>query len=145
MQSIGAMSNGNLVIRHSWFPTGGVLVSSNGGVTWTQKAKLTADDAAEYDYFGHAVAISGDYAVVGAYFDNDAGDSSGSAYLFLPSDCLVGTYFFTDTNLGYSCEACPTGRFNANETNADACEACLVPGAPVLPVLLLLRSHELPQ
>ena len=53
-----------------------------GGV-WTQQAKLTASDAAAGDRFGTSVAVSGDTAVVGAYFDDDAGSSSGSAYAFV--------------------------------------------------------------
>ncbi len=28
---------------------------------WTEQTKLTASDAASYDYFGNAVAINGDY------------------------------------------------------------------------------------
>jgi len=44
--------------------------------------KLTAEDAAAGDYFGYSVAISGDFALVGAYKDDDVGDKSGAAYLF---------------------------------------------------------------
>ena len=50
--------------------------------TGNQLDKLTADDAASTDFFGYAVAISGNLAVVGAYQDDDAGTTSGSAYLF---------------------------------------------------------------
>ena len=50
--------------------------------TGNQIAKLTADDAEEDDRFGHAVAISGNTALVGALRDDDGGDDSGSAYLF---------------------------------------------------------------
>jgi len=50
--------------------------------SWTQHAKLVADDAAEFDRFGWSVAISGEVAVIGAYADDDAGSKSGSAYLF---------------------------------------------------------------
>ena len=49
---------------------------------WIQEAKLTASDAAERDNFGDAVSISGDYAIIGAESDDDAGINSGSAYLF---------------------------------------------------------------
>jgi hypothetical protein len=44
--------------------------------------KLTASDAAWADEFGRSVAISGNRAIVGAYYDDDAGWNSGSAYLF---------------------------------------------------------------
>src|SRR6266581_3247998 len=47
--------------------------------------KLTANDAAPYDGFGAAVAISGDTVVVGAPSDDDAGTASGSAYVFVRS------------------------------------------------------------
>ena len=50
--------------------------------TGSQLAKLTASDAAAVDYFGRAVAIRGNAALVGAYLDDDDGNSSGSAYLF---------------------------------------------------------------
>ena len=38
--------------------------------------KLTASDAAAHDHFGNSVSVSGDYAIVGAYFDDDAGDAA---------------------------------------------------------------------
>ena len=44
--------------------------------------KLTASDAATDDQFGWAVGVSGNTAIVGAEGDDDAGDRSGSAYLF---------------------------------------------------------------
>lgn len=50
--------------------------------TGDQLMKLTADDAAAADIFGRSVAISGNTAIVGAHGDNDAGNSSGSVYLF---------------------------------------------------------------
>ncbi|MEA1966066.1 MAG: FG-GAP repeat protein, partial [Euryarchaeota archaeon] len=46
------------------------------------EVKLTASDGAAGDFFGYSVAISGDYAVVGAREDDDAGSASGSAYIF---------------------------------------------------------------
>jgi len=50
---------------------------------WTQQAKLLANDGAEFDQFGDSVAVSGDTAVIGAEFDDDLGDASGSAYVFV--------------------------------------------------------------
>ena len=44
--------------------------------------KLTPSDAAGADEFGTSVSISGDTALVGAHRDDDAGSSSGSAYVF---------------------------------------------------------------
>ena len=50
--------------------------------TGNQLAKLSATDAAPFDYFGHSVAISGNTALIGAWGDDDGGILSGSAYLF---------------------------------------------------------------
>ncbi len=53
-----------------------------GPGNWGQVAKIKADDAAAEDWFGWSIALSGDIAVVGAYLDDDAGNASGSAYVF---------------------------------------------------------------
>ena len=53
------------------------------GNEWLEEAKLTASDMAPADAFGAAVAVSGDVAVAGAHLDDDAGDASGSAHVFL--------------------------------------------------------------
>ncbi|MBN1514096.1 MAG: FG-GAP repeat protein [Phycisphaerae bacterium] len=62
--------------------SGSAYVFRFSGSTWSQEAKLVAPDAAEYDYFGSAVAISGDAAIIGSPGDDDGGTSSGSAYVF---------------------------------------------------------------
>ncbi|RZB38448.1 MAG: hypothetical protein SRB2_00196 [Desulfobacteraceae bacterium Eth-SRB2] len=49
---------------------------------WSQQAKLLAGDGASADFFGWSVAVDGDTAVIGAWADDDAGVSSGSAYVF---------------------------------------------------------------
>jgi predicted amidohydrolase len=48
----------------------------------TYVTKITAPDGAGGDVFGSSVAISDTAIVVGASFDDDSGDSSGSAYIF---------------------------------------------------------------
>ncbi len=59
--------------------------------TGVQIARLLPDDGAANDQFGNSVAISGMTAIVGAYFDDDYGTNSGSAYLFdaaiVPGKC----------------------------------------------------------
>ena len=60
---------------------------------WNQQAKLQASDGATSDRFGKAVALSGDYAVIGAYAD-DSPSNSGSAYIFKKES----TYVFTGTS-----------------------------------------------
>jgi len=48
-----------------------------------QGSKLYNPDAAANEYFGYSVAISGDYAIVGAPYDNGtAGSAQGSASIF---------------------------------------------------------------
>ncbi|MBE2221127.1 MAG: FG-GAP repeat protein [Anaerolineae bacterium] len=49
---------------------------------WHEQQKLRANDAAASDLFGYSVAISGETAVVGAHFDDDGGQNSGSLYIF---------------------------------------------------------------
>lgn len=61
---------------------GSAYVFVYSGSAWTQQQKLTASDAAADDEFGISVAISGDYAIVGAHHDDDNGLDSGSAYIF---------------------------------------------------------------
>jgi hypothetical protein len=50
--------------------------------TWVEMSELNAFDGATGDFFGIAVAIDGDVAVVGSHQDDDAGTSSGSAHVF---------------------------------------------------------------
>jgi outer membrane protein assembly factor BamB len=47
-----------------------------------QTAKLLPDDGSARDFFGRAVALSGDLALVGAHGVDGAGAQSGAAYLF---------------------------------------------------------------
>jgi len=49
---------------------------------WQQHQKLAPDDAQSNDYFGFAVDISEDYAIIGSYGDDDQGSMAGSAYIF---------------------------------------------------------------
>ncbi len=55
---------------------------------WAQQQKIVASDRASGDWFGYSVAISGDFAIIGAYQeDEDASgtntlSAAGSAYIF---------------------------------------------------------------
>ncbi len=53
-----------------------------GTNTWDGGIKKTASDAQDSDYFGHSVSISGDYAIVGAYREDEEGSNAGAAYIF---------------------------------------------------------------
>ncbi|MHA1485386.1 MAG: FG-GAP repeat protein, partial [Candidatus Thorarchaeota archaeon] len=65
--------------------SGSAYVFIRSGTDWTEQAKLLASDGATYDYFGGSVSIDGDYAIIGAYRDDDNGKNSGSAYVFIRS------------------------------------------------------------
>ncbi|KAH8064763.1 hypothetical protein JL722_1645 [Aureococcus anophagefferens] len=60
------------------FLLGGLAPKASG----QELAKLVASDAAEEDYFGRSVAVSGDLVVVGANQNDAAGIDSGSVYVF---------------------------------------------------------------
>lgn len=50
--------------------------------TWDTVFKITASDAADEDQFGFSVSISGDYAIVGAPYEDGAGTDRGAAYIY---------------------------------------------------------------
>ena len=65
---------------------GSAYVFTRSGGVWTEQQKLTASDGAASDYFGASVALSGDTALVGAYFGRCRGEwHQGSAYVFVRS------------------------------------------------------------
>jgi hypothetical protein len=69
--------------------SGSAYIFVRSGSSWTQQQKLTAGaDAGGVDQFGYSVSISSDgsTAIVGAYEDDDNGQSnSGSVYIFVRS------------------------------------------------------------
>jgi hypothetical protein len=73
---------------HTGTDGGSAYVFVRSGTTWTEQAKLIASDTWSEDYFGTAVALSGDTALVGAPgYDhtNNSNDNEGSAYAFVRS------------------------------------------------------------
>ena len=50
--------------------------------TWSQQVKILANDKQANDFFGSSVALSGDYAIVGAYYEDEGGNNAGAAYIF---------------------------------------------------------------
>jgi acetyltransferase-like isoleucine patch superfamily enzyme len=83
-----AVSGDTVVVGANHFlkpGTGAAYVFARSGGSWTQQAKLTASDGALDDVFGVSVAVSGDTALIGAGGDDDAGDGSGSAYVYARS------------------------------------------------------------
>ena len=73
---------------------------------WGDEVKIQASDGSGVitTYFGQYVAISGDYAIVGAYGDDDNGINAGAAYIFHrtggtnPNTWDSGTKIKPDTN-----------------------------------------------
>ncbi len=57
---------------------GAAYVFVRSGTTWTLQAKLIADDAGPFDYFGFQVAVRGNTALIGA-------ETGGGAYIFVRS------------------------------------------------------------
>ena len=79
--------------------SGAVYVFSRSGSTWSQQAYLKASNTGAYDYFGYAVAISGETVVVGAFNEdssttggnstpNETARDSGAAYVFTRSGVI---------------------------------------------------------
>ena len=73
--------DGDTIVVGDYYKSSGkgavyIFHTSDGGATYDEVAKLTADEAESYDYFGYSVAIAGGTVVVGAYGDDDA---SGAA------------------------------------------------------------------
>ncbi|MDP8240375.1 MAG: choice-of-anchor D domain-containing protein, partial [Candidatus Hatepunaea meridiana] len=66
--------------------SGSVYLFTRDGANWTQNIKITEQDGAAGNYFGNAVALNGDLAVVGSYNDDleddDGGANYGSAYIY---------------------------------------------------------------
>ncbi len=62
---------------------GSSYIFKRSGTSWIQEAKLIASDGATEDVFGVSVSISGDYAIIGAPYDDIvANEDQGSAYIF---------------------------------------------------------------
>jgi hypothetical protein len=83
-----AISGDTIVVGSLFDDVGGADSGSSyvfvrSGTTWSQQAKLNASDRAARDHFGSSVAIDGDTIVVGSNQDDDDGDLSGSAYVFV--------------------------------------------------------------
>lgn len=63
--------------------SGSAYTFVRSGTSWSEEEKLTASDAEAYDYFGRSVSLSGNVVVIGASGDDNSGNNSGSAYVFV--------------------------------------------------------------
>ncbi len=62
--------------------SGSAYVFHWNGSSWIQEAKLTPNDGTTWDRFGWSLALDAGSALIGAFDDDDNGNSSGSAYVF---------------------------------------------------------------
>ena len=75
---------------------GAAYIFKRTGTTWSQQVKLTRLESEATSYFGNSVCISGDYVIVGAYYDDiGAHTDQGSAYLYR----RAGTTWSLERNL----------------------------------------------
>lgn len=97
---------------------------------WFEAGKLAATDAAGGDAFGRSVSVDAYTAVIGAWFDDDAGADSGSVYFFAHAG--------PDTDLDGvidDCDNCPSAP-NAEQLDSnfngvgDACDVFMSMCAP---------------
>ncbi len=89
--------------------------NSGGANNWSEVKKLTASDAANFDFFGYSVAIHRDTAIVSAPDQSIFSNSAGAIYIFernaggannwgevrkrTPSDGVVKDYFGYDVSI----------------------------------------------
>ncbi|MHC4675134.1 MAG: hypothetical protein ACYTBZ_21830, partial [Planctomycetota bacterium] len=109
---IGAYQDDDLANR-----AGSAYFFRYDGSSWNEQAKLLGSNTMEEDYFGTAVSVSGNVAVIGARYGDGNEADSGSAYVFdLPSiadsadddlDVICGMY-----------DNCPL-HFNPDQADCD--------------------------
>jgi len=62
--------------------SGSAYVFTRSGTSWSEQAKLTASDALSDGFFGNAVSLEGEIALIGASRDDSIDVDAGSAYEF---------------------------------------------------------------
>ncbi|MEE9186918.1 MAG: hypothetical protein V3U10_02675 [Bacteroidota bacterium] len=67
----------------------------SGWEDMTETSKLTASDGVAEDWFGAPVAVSGNFAIIGAHRNDEAGSESGAAYIF-KRDCETNNCTWTE-------------------------------------------------
>ncbi|MEE8154511.1 MAG: FG-GAP repeat protein [Phycisphaerales bacterium] len=116
---------GDTALVGAWFgdsdrveDSGMVYRFEHQGDSWVETARIAASDAGDGDQFGRAMDFSGDLIVVGAPFDDDAGASSGGAYVFgVTGDC-------NENGLLDICEIADNPKLDMNDNAIlDECES----------------------
>lgn len=135
-----AITRNYLVVGSPWDDdagekSGSAYVFKRNDEVWEEVAKLTADDAGEDNRFGINVKITSDecYIIVGAFFDDDFGDRTGSVYIYhrnesnewvqtqkiLANDAAAGDWFGTSLDV-YENYLAVGARDDDNENGVDA-------------------------
>lgn len=94
--------------------SGAAYVFTRSGTTWSQEVKLTPADPAAGDFFGHYVSISENTILLSAFRDDDDGQDSGSAYLFVRNIVAVPCTETTTIDLW-----CQQAKITASDAAAD--------------------------
>jgi hypothetical protein len=90
---VGAKSDDDIATK-----SGSAYIYKYTSSGWQQVMKLLPSDGASSDYFGGAVSMSGDYAIIGAMYDDVSYSNSGSAYIFK----RYGNKWFQETRINAS-------------------------------------------
>ena len=84
-QSVAISGNGNTAILGSLYASssaGTAYIFARSGTTWSEQNEIDASDKQSGDEFGKSVSISGDYAIVGAWYEDTGGSKAGAAYIY---------------------------------------------------------------
>jgi len=83
-----AVGSGRIVVGANWDGDNGVKSGSAYvfDLDGNQLDKITASDGAADDNFGYSVAVGSGKIIISAFFDDDNGTNSGSAYIYSLSE-----------------------------------------------------------
>ena len=105
---------------------GSITIFKRVNSAWTEEITISGSTTASTDYFGRAVAISGDGLTVvsGAYQDDDEGTNSGCAFVFryidnswsqiaklIHTDVASGDYFGFSVDISYNGKTVAIGAY----------------------------------
>eukprot|EP00985_Skeletonema_marinoi_P008880 scaffold4057_cov216-Skeletonema_marinoi.AAC.1 len=86
-------------------------VTDDGGIGWSQVAKLTPPQPQADERFGISVSIQGEVAIVGANGNDSNGENSGAAYLFTLQPNIIGVQEWAFTKKLVASDGSPGDNF----------------------------------